>query len=100
MVIITLTKTEILSTEKIDVFKLGDDHVDMVESFTFLGSKIEVSGACEGQINRRFTLGRTHNNVTIDKDLERQRCNNRSQEQIGESFWYFQLQCMDLSHGE
>ena len=31
----------ILSTEKIDVFGLGDDHVEMVEGFIFLGLKIE-----------------------------------------------------------
>ena len=42
-----IEKDENLVTEKIDVFRLGDDHVEVVESFIFLGSKIEVSGpAC------------------------------------------------------
>ena len=41
---LNLKKTKILSNEKIDVFRLRDDHMEIVRSFIFLGSKIEVSG--------------------------------------------------------
>ena len=34
-------KTKILSTEKINVFTLGDDHVEIVESFILLGSRLK-----------------------------------------------------------
>ena len=58
-VYINRKKTKILSIEKIGMFRLGDDHVKIVESLIFLGSKIDVSGGCEGGINRRLSLGRT-----------------------------------------
>ena len=57
---LNLKKTKILSTEKINVFRFEDDHV---EGFIFLGSKIEVTGACGGEME--------NSNVRIDKDLER-----------------------------
>ena len=49
---LNLKKRQILATEKIDVFILGEDHVEIVESFNFLGYKIEVSGEHRGEINR------------------------------------------------
>ena len=64
---------KILSTEKIDMFTLGDDLVQLVQGFIFLGSKIEVSGECgENSI------------VRIEKDLERQTCDKTNQEEAGE----------------
>ena len=41
------------------MFRLGDDQEEIMESFIFLGSKVEVSGECRGEMNRRLTLGRT-----------------------------------------
>ena len=52
---LNLKKIEILSTEKIDVFRLGDDSV---ESFIFPDSKIEVSRECGAEINGQLVLGR------------------------------------------
>jgi len=64
------------------VFTLGNDHVEIVESFIFLDSEVEVSGECGDEMNGWLSLGRTLGR--IDKDLERQRCDNRNQEKVGE----------------
>ena len=69
-------KSKILSTEKIDEFRLGADHVEMVESFIFLGSKIEVSRGWGGEMNRRLALGRSAmselTTIWKDKDVTKQ----------------------------
>ena len=80
-------------TEKINVFILGGDRVEMVDSFIFLGSKIEVSGECGGEINSRLVLAITAMSgwTKIWKDKPRGGWG---------MLWYCQLQCMDVSHGE
>jgi len=62
-----------LSTEKIDEFRLGDDHLEIMEMFIFLCCKIEVNGECGGEIHRQLALGRTAlsglTNIWKDKDV-------------------------------
>ena len=77
------------------MFRFGDDHVEIVESFIFLGSNIEVSGECKGGIDRPLALGRTAmsqlTKIWKDKDVTKQ--TKRRLVMI----WNSQLQCMDVS---
>ena len=61
-----------MSTEKIDVFRWGYDHVEIVKSFIFLGSNIGVSRECGGEINTWLAFGKTVMSglTTIWKDKE------------------------------
>eukprot|EP00794_Sanderia_malayensis_P001896 gene1896-2151_t len=47
-----------MATEQINEFKLGDDKIEIVSNFLFLGSKIEDNGTCRSEITRRLNLGR------------------------------------------
>jgi hypothetical protein len=55
---LNLKKTKIMSTTKLQSFKMGNEELEVVSSFTFLGSMIEENGDCKADIKRRLTLDR------------------------------------------
>ena len=60
-----------MSTEQIEEFELDGEKLEIVQDFLFLGAKIEDSGSSEGELLRRFALGRA-----AKQDMERQIYNN------------------------
>jgi hypothetical protein len=56
---LNLKKTKIMSTTNLQGFKLGDQELEVVSSFTFLGSTIEENGDCRADIAKRLALGRS-----------------------------------------
>ena len=66
-------KTKVMATEDLDEFLLDGKKIDIVGDFIFLGSKIQNSGRCEGEIIRRLALGRAAmtglNKIWRDKNI-------------------------------
>ena len=62
-----------MSTEEIEEFELAGEKVEIVRDFAFLGTKIEESGSCKGEIFGRLTLGRAamtgQNKIWKDRDI-------------------------------
>ena len=48
-----------MTTDNITEFKIDDAHIEIVESFIFLGSQITRNGGSDGEIRRRIGLART-----------------------------------------
>ncbi len=62
-----------MSSEEIEEFELDGEKLEIVQDFLFLGAKIEDSGSSEGELLRRFALGRAAmiglNKIWKDKDI-------------------------------
>lgn len=55
---INAEKTKLLMTEKnIEPLKIGDQQIESVKSFIYLGRKISISNAMDGEIRRRLQAG-------------------------------------------
>ena len=52
-------KTKVMATSNIQRFNIGNEEVEVVDSFTYLGVKISVDGGCSEEIKRRIAMGRT-----------------------------------------
>ena len=62
-----MKKTKVMTTAKdTSTFELDEEDIEVVDSFTFLGSNIERGGDCREEISRRIILGRTAM-VPLDK---------------------------------
>ena len=48
-----------MTTDNITEFKIDDEHIEIVESFIFLGSQITRNGGSDSEIRRRIGLART-----------------------------------------
>ena len=55
---LNLKKTNVMATEEITEFNIDNEKVEIVNDFIFLGSKIQNTGTCDGEIVRRLALGR------------------------------------------
>ena len=57
---LNMKKTKVMTTAKdTNTFELAGEDIEVVDSFTFLGSNIERGGDCKEEISRRIILGRT-----------------------------------------
>jgi len=55
---LNVKKTKIMSTTNLQRFKLGNEELEVVSSFSFLGSTIQENGDCKEDIVKRLALGR------------------------------------------
>jgi hypothetical protein len=55
---LNIKKTKIMSTTKLQGFKLDNEELEVVSRFPFLGSTIKEDGDCREDINKRLALGR------------------------------------------
>lgn len=55
---LNVKKTKVMTTEYEQDFEVDGVHLEVVDSFVFLGSLITSSGSCEAEIRRRIALGR------------------------------------------
>src|SRR6218665_729151 len=51
-----LKKTKIMTTADWESFEIGREEIEVVTSFTFLGSEVEKEGMCDKEIKRRVTI--------------------------------------------
>ena len=51
-------KTILMTTGVVDKFIVGNESLDVVDSFIFLGTEIDKTGTCSKEIKRRLALGR------------------------------------------
>ena len=51
-------KTKIMASDPITSWQIGEEKVEAVTDFIFLGSKITVVGDCSCEIRRRLLLGK------------------------------------------
>ena len=56
---LNLKKTKVMTTGCMSNFDLQGENIEVVNSFTFLGAKIESSGQHEDEIRRRIAMGRS-----------------------------------------
>ena len=55
---LNLKKTKVMTTGVVDKFVVGNDSLEVVDSFIFLGTEIDKTGTCSKEIKRRLALGR------------------------------------------
>ena len=48
-----IRKTKIITTGNWDSFEIDGEEIEIVTSFTFLGSEVEKEGRCDKEIKRR-----------------------------------------------
>ena len=64
-----------MSTGLLDNFKVGEEIIEAVNSFVFLGAKVEKDGGCAAEIGRRIVLGKTAmsglTKIMRDKDVSK-----------------------------
>jgi len=53
-----IKKTKIMTTAKWDRFEIDGEEIEVVTSFTFLGSEVEKEGRCDKEIKRRVAIGK------------------------------------------
>ena len=51
-------KTKVMTTGAVDKFIVGNESLEVVDSFIFLGTEIDKTGTCSKEIKRRLALGR------------------------------------------
>jgi hypothetical protein len=56
--LLNVGKTKVMSSTTLDRFDVGNHEIEVVDSFTYLGSVITSGGSCEAEIKRRLALGR------------------------------------------
>ena len=56
---LNIKKTKLMTTDNITEFKIGDEYIEIVESFIFLGSQITRNGGSDSEIRRRIGMTRT-----------------------------------------
>jgi len=54
-----IKKTKIMTTTGWDSFEVDGEEMEVVSSFTFLGSEVEKDGKCVKEIKRRVAIGKT-----------------------------------------
>src|SRR5688572_27400108 len=52
-----IKKTKIMTTAEWETFEIDGEDIQVVTSFSFLGSMIEREGRCETEVRRRIILG-------------------------------------------
>ena len=55
---LNIKKTNIMASGPITSWQIGEENMEAVTNFLFLGSKIIVDGYCSHEIRRRLLLGR------------------------------------------
>ena len=53
-----IKKTKIMTTADYDSFEIDGEKIEVITSFTFLGSVIENEGKCDMEIKRRVAIGK------------------------------------------
>ena len=53
-----IKKTKIMTTANWDSFEIDREEIEVVTSFTFLGSEVEKEGRCDKEIRRRVAIGK------------------------------------------
>src|SRR6218665_1019226 len=53
-----IRKTKIMTPANWDSFEIDGEEIEVVTSFTFLGSEVEKEGRCNKEIKRRVTIGK------------------------------------------
>src|SRR6218665_1867056 len=53
-----IKKTKIMTTAKWDRCEIDGEEIEVVTSFTFLGSEVEKEGRCDKEIKRRGAIGK------------------------------------------
>jgi hypothetical protein len=53
-----IKKTKVMTTAEWETFEIDGEEIEVVTSFSFLGSVIEKEGRCETEVRRRITLGK------------------------------------------
>ena len=71
---LNIKNTKVMATSKeLEEVKIGDEKVKIVDSFIFLGAKIERDGGCASEISRRIAMGKAAmiglHRVTKDKEI-------------------------------
>ena len=71
--------TKLMTTDNITEFRSDDEHIEIVESFIFLGSQITRHGGSDSEIRRKIGLARTtmktlthvikNNDVTVNTKI-------------------------------
>ena len=56
---LNIKKTKLMTTDNITEFKIDDEHIEIVESFIFVGNQITRNGGSDSEIRRRIGLART-----------------------------------------
>ena len=54
-----ISKTKVMTTANWVSFEIDGEEIEVVKSFTFLGSLIEKEGKCDPEIKRRIAIGKT-----------------------------------------
>ena len=63
---LNMDKTKIMSIATLDTFIIGNNHAEVVDKFTLLGSVIKSDGDCKMEMMRRLALRRAAM-VSLDK---------------------------------
>src|SRR6218665_690821 len=53
-----IKKTKIMTTANWDSFEIDREEIEVVTSFTFMGSEVEKDGRCDKEIKRRVAIGK------------------------------------------
>src|SRR6218665_2873566 len=53
-----IKKTKIMTTANWNSFEIDVEEIEVVSSFTFLGSEVEKEGRCDKEIKRRVAIGK------------------------------------------
>src|SRR6218665_2836059 len=53
-----IKKTKIMTTTNWNSFEIDEEEIEVVSSFTFLGSEVEKEGRCDKEIKRRVAIGK------------------------------------------
>ena len=56
---LNIKKTKVMTTEDLIEFKIGDEEVEIISDFNYLGVLKEREGGCEREIKRRLGMGRS-----------------------------------------
>ena len=55
---LNLKNTKVMTTRVVDKFVVGNESLEVVDSFIFLGTEIDKTGTCSKEIRGRLALGR------------------------------------------
>ena len=73
-----------MTTADWDSSEIDEEKIEVITSFTFLGSVIENEGKCDMEIKRRVAIGKAALTPWDGKDMEGQTCQHRHQKKASE----------------
>ena len=95
---LSIKKTKLMTTDNVTEFKIDDEHIEIMESFIFLGSQITRNGGSDSEIRRRIGLAR----ITMKKLIHVIKNNDltlNTKIRLVNTLIYFLFFCMDVRAG-